>query len=343
MSPRSTAPIDTVARFGKRRRIDGSVIDIAAPAGHDRDMTAPDAPHSSFAPSPVLGSRRDEVARSLIEIACGAGEILRGYHGSDCPHQLKADGSPASLADVRSEAFIVDALARRFPGIPVVAEEGSANAAAADLFFLVDPLDGTRDFLAGYPEYSVNIGLISGGRPIASALAAPGLSRVWGAGTTAFEAPINDGRPMELRPIQVRRALGDGLVALVSRRHGDWETDACLDRLPIRERRVASSALKFCLIASGEADVYVRCAPTMEWDTAAGDHVLTIAGGCVIAPGGGGLTYGHHARFYRNGPFAALGDRSHADTVGLPSACATTYFDRRRAGEPEAPAPDARH
>jgi 3'(2'), 5'-bisphosphate nucleotidase len=112
------------------------------------------------------------------------------------------------------------------------------------------------------------------------------------------------------------------MVALVSRRHGDDATEACLSSLSIGTRRTASSALKFCLIASGEADVYVRCGPTMEWDTAAGDHILSRAGGCVIGAGGTRLTYGHEERGYRNGPFAALGDIALAPRLALPSVTA---------------------
>lgn len=299
-------------------------------------MTAPEPAPAPRPTSSLSTHERDRIAQRLTEIACGAGEILRSYHGTDCPHELKGDGSPASLADARSEEFILESLAQSFPEIAVVAEESSADAAPAELFFLVDPLDGTRDFLAGYPEYSVNICLVAGERPIASALAAPGLHRVWGAGAGAFEAPILDGKPGGARAIEVRQALGEGLVALVSRRHGDSGTDACLDRLPIREKRVTSSALKFCLIAAGEADIYVRCAPTMEWDTAAGDHVLTVAGGCTLVHGGGAITYGHRSRFYRNLPFAALGDRAYADVLELPETCSTSYLDRRRAGDVEA-------
>ncbi|GMA78308.1 hypothetical protein GCM10025880_47250 [Methylorubrum aminovorans] len=204
--------------------------------------------------------------------------------------------------------------------------------AARPLFFLVDPLDGTRDFLAGNDQYCVNIGLVQGDRPIAAALAAPGLGRVWAAGTTAREAPIREGRPGAFREVHVRAASAEGLVALVSRLHGDSLTDACLERMPIAERRVTSSALKFCLIAAGEADIYVRCVPTMEWDTAAGDHVLTMAGGRVVGPGGKTITYGHHARFYRNGPFAALASPAYRDGLDLPQESAVSYFDRRRAG-----------
>lgn len=262
---------------------------------------------------------RDRIATTLAEIACEAGEILRAYHGGDCPHVLKPDGSPASAADLESERLILDALARHWPDIPVIAEESSHDDPPADLFFLVDPLDGTRDFLAGNPEYSVNIGLIEGDRPVAAALAAPGLGRVWCAGVTAFEAAIEDGRPTAPVPIGVRAMPAGGLVALVSSRHGDSETEACLATLPIGERRGAASALKFCLIASGEADIYIRCGPTMEWDTAAGDHVLTRAGGRVVVPSGETITYGHHDLHYRNGPFAALGDPSYADRLDLPS------------------------
>ena len=127
---------------------------------------------------------------------------------------------------------------------------------------------------------------------------------------------------MDWEPVRVRPAPADGLVALVSRRHGDVATEACLKALSIGTLRTASSAVKFCLIASGEADVYVRCGATMEWDTAAGDHVLTRAGGCVVKAGGGILTYGRHDRGYVNGPFAALGDAALAARLDLPLAAA---------------------
>ena len=261
---------------------------------------------------------RDRIAATLMEIACRAGEILKRHHGGDCPHVLKPDGSPASQADAESEDFILAELARHWPGIPVIAEESSYDQPPAPLFFLVDPLDGTRDFLAGNVEYSVNIGLIAGDRPIAAALAAPGLGRVWGAGGQAFEAEIRDGHLGPRLPIAVRPRPDQGLVALCSNRHGDTETEACLGALRVGATRSAASALKFCLIAAGEADIYVRCGPTMEWDTAAGDHILTVAGGCVVAPAGRPMTYGHYTRNYRNGPFAALGDASYAANLVLP-------------------------
>ena len=253
----------------------------------------------------------------LAEIACAAGTVLRRWHGSSCPHVTKEDGSPSSAADLEAEALILHALASRFPGIPVVAEESHRDREAGDLFFLVDPLDGTRDFLAGTPDYSVNIALVADGRPVAAALAAPGLERVWLSGRDAYEAAIVEGRPGPARPARARGAPEAGLLALGSRRHGDPDTTACLASLPVMEVRTNGSALKFGLLASGEADVYVRCGPTMEWDTAAGDAILTAAGGCVIVPDGGPIRYGRVGDGYRNGPFAALGDPALAADIVL--------------------------
>lgn len=257
------------------------------------------------------------IGATLAEIACAAGTVLRRWHQAACPHVLKSDGSPSSAADLEAEALILKALTVRFPGIPIIAEESSRDVAAGDLFFLVDPLDGTRDFLAGTPNYSVNIALVAEGRPIAAALAAPGLGRVWFSGGDAFEAPVIEGRPGQAHPVRTRRAPATGLVALGSLRHGDPDTAACLAALPVREVRTSGSAVKFGLLASGEADIYIRCGPTMEWDTAAGDAILTAAGGCVVVPGGGPIRYGRAGDGYRNGPFAALGDPALAPGIVL--------------------------
>ena len=266
----------------------------------------------------IPGAERERIAEALAEIACAAGAVLRVHHRSPCPHSLKADGSPSSAADLEAERLILALLAARFPGIPVVAEETRHDARPADLFFLVDPLDGTRDFLAGTPDYSVNIALIAGARPAAAALAAPGLGRVWWAGIAAGEASVVEDRPGPGRPVRARRVPEAGLLALGSRRHGDPETAACLAALPVLETRSAGSALKFGLIAAGEADIYVRCGPTMEWDTAAGDHIVTAAGGRVVVPGGGPIRYGRFEAGYRNGPFAAMGDPALVESLSLP-------------------------
>ena len=248
--------------------------------------------------------------------------MLRRYHRGPCPHALKPDGSPSSAADVEAEDLIVAALAGRFPGIAVVAEERAQGDTTrpADLFFLVDPLDGTRDFLAGTPDYSVNIALVAGERPVAAALAAPGLDRVWWAGSDDGRGPGGCGPPG-------RRAAG----ARARRRRRPASSPSAAGGTamprpppasppcPVLETRQVGSALKFGLIAAGEADIYVRCGPTMEWDTAAGDHIVAAAGGCVVVPGGGPIRYGQDETDHRNGPFAALGDPTLADRLALPA------------------------
>jgi 3'(2'), 5'-bisphosphate nucleotidase len=269
----------------------------------------------------------DEIAARLSRIAIEAGRLLRSLEGAALDTHVKSDGTPTSSADLAAEELIIRRLHKTWAGVPVVAEETANVVSPSELFFLVDPLDGTGDFLHGTGEYSVNIALVRGGRPLAAAVAAPALARVWMAGreAKAAELPTQGGAcpdEMAWRTIRVRKAPSAGLVALVSRRHGDGATEACLAALSIGTRRTASSALKFCLIAAGEADVYVRCGPTMEWDTAAGDHVLCCAGGRVIGPGGEPLTYGHERRGYRNGPFAALGDMALASRLSLPEAAA---------------------
>jgi 3'(2'), 5'-bisphosphate nucleotidase len=264
---------------------------------------------------------RDDIASQLAAIAIEAGRLLQGFERGLNEHHIKPDGSPSSQADLAAEELIIRRLGESWPDVPVIAEETSNSGLPGDLFFLVDPLDGTRDFLHGSGEYSVNIALIAARRPVAAAVASPALGRVWMAGLVAKSGPIPaaDDDP-EWQAVHARPAPEDALVALVSRRHGDRATEACLASLSIGTLRAASSAAKFCLIAAGEADIYVRCGPTMEWDTAAGDHILTRAGGCVVKGGGGVLTYGHHERGYLNGPFAALGDAALAPRLNLAAA-----------------------
>ena len=272
----------------------------------------------------------DGIAAELGRIAVEAGRLLAAVGDRRAGHQLKDDGSPSTDADVAAERLILSRLAALWPDIPVVAEESGSPAGRGERFFLVDPLDGTRDYLTGGSEYSVNIALVEADRPVAAALAAPGQDRVWVAGTGVRVARFEDlergargGRPLSREggrwlPVAVRSAPSNGVVALASRRHGDAETDACLAKLRVGEVRTSSSAVKFGLIASAEADVYVRCGPTMEWDTAAGDHIVTVAGGRVFGPDGRPLTYGHNERGYLNGPFAAVGDPSLAPEITLP-------------------------
>ncbi len=270
-------------------------------------------------------TQRQDVAAHLSGIALAAGALLRGLQGR-VAGRLKEDGSPTSGADLAAEALILARLAQAWPAVPIVAEETACLAAAGGVFFLADPLDGTKAYLAGEPEYTVNIALVAHGRPVAGVVLAPALGRIWRAGDRAEGArfePTEEEPSLVFAPLRTRPAPSRGAVALVSKRHGDPASEAALVALAAPERRTASSAMKFGLIAEGEADVYVRCARTMEWDTAAGDAVVTLAGGTVVGSDGAPLTYGHRERAYANGCFAALGDRSLAGRLRLPDRCHT--------------------
>jgi 3'(2'), 5'-bisphosphate nucleotidase len=256
----------------------------------------------------------DEIAVFLADAAVAAGPaVMEVYeHGGDV--WSKGDGSPVTLADQRAEAIVCAKLARAVPSPPVVGEESTslgAPAAVADRFLLVDPLDGTKEFIVRNGEFTINVALIEKGKPIAGAVYAPALGRLWFGGEHAFvcEATVGGRFPRKdaWGPIKARRAP-EALIVLASRSHGDSQTEAFVGRLPVGERQTKGSSLKFCVIAEGLADVYPRFGPTMEWDTAAGDAVLRAAGGVVLDPSGTPLVYGKTADHLRNGAFVAWGD-----------------------------------
>jgi len=257
---------------------------------------------------------RDAIACFLARTALAAGPAVMEEYRRAPIARAKRDGSPVTAADERAEAIIRQRLRLLAAPIPIVAEEATAAGEAIEIgerFVLVDPLDGTREFVARNGEFTINVALVAGGAPIAGAVYAPALERLWFGGESAFACPAPVGA--DLPPAAAWRALRvrsapESLVALASRSHGDPATEVFLKRLPIRERRSAGSSLKFCVIAEGEGDVYPRFAPTMEWDTAAGDAVLRAAGGVVLAAEGGPLLYGKVATGLRNGGFVAWGD-----------------------------------
>ena len=237
----------------------------------------------------------DEIALFLAEAALAAGPAVMEVYAQDCGVRAKDDGSPVTLADQRSEAIVCENLARAVPQLPVVAEESTAEGkpvACGERFLLVDPLDGTKEFIARNGEFTINVALIEKGRPIAGAVYAPALARLWFGGEAAFvcEAAVGAGLPERRawRPIRARPAPA-ALVCLASRSHADAATEAFLGRLPVADRLSRGSSLKFCVIAEGAADVYPRFGQTMEWDTAAGDAVLRAAGGVVLDSAGAPL------------------------------------------------------
>ena len=237
-------------------------------------------------------------------------------YGTDFAVEVKADASAVTEADTRAEAVILKGLSQLSPGIAVIAEEQAAAGnlpQTGPLFYLVDPLDGTREFVSRNGEFTVNIALIANGVPVAGVLYAPALGRLYfgATGSGAFRRDTAaPGAPAQ--PIQVRPAPQDGLAAVGSRSHGNAETADWLGRKPVASLLSAGSSLKFGLLAEGAADLYPRFSRTMEWDTAAGDAILRAAGGIVLGPDGTPLRYGKadqpHDAPYANPSFIAYGD-----------------------------------
>jgi 3'(2'), 5'-bisphosphate nucleotidase len=254
----------------------------------------------------------DELAVRISRIATKAGIAILEARQRPSDHRMKADGSPVTAADVLAEEIIHRELAEILPGVLVISEERDLPRRAEPLpghFVIVDPLDGTRDYVNGSAEFTVNIALVERGRVFAGVVHAPALGRLFAGGSTAFEARVEPGALFEAA--QPRRSLSPPayaageLIALESQSHPDPKTEALMARLPSCRRRQVSSSLKFALIAAGEADVYVRAAPLSEWDVAAGDAVLTGAGGAVTDLNGERLKYGHLELGLKVRPFLA--------------------------------------
>lgn len=252
-----------------------------------------------------MGATLSAHLQTLAGIAQAAGVVVMRHYEAGCDARVKADRSPVTDADEEAEKLILAELARHFPGVPVVAEEEAAAGRVAHVgahFFLVDPVDGTKEFVKRGGEFTVNIGEIIDGEPVAGVVLAPAIGRLFvgKAGEGAFE--ISNG---VTRAISARMPAADGLVAVSSRSHPDAKTDALLKTMTIKGHTNAGSSLKFCLVAAGEADIYPRAGQTMEWDTAAGHAVLKAAGGRVTGWDGAAFVYGKPG--FLNGPFIARG------------------------------------
>ncbi len=240
----------------------------------------------------------EDLIAVLRSIAERAGQVILTHYakGGDIEVRSKDDDSPVTDADEAAETFILRALETLTPEIPVVSEEAMAAGArpdiSGDLFWLVDPLDGTKEFLARNDEFTVNIALIQDGAPIAGVVHAPAMAMTW-AGARAGNATFSQA-DQPPKGIKARRPPEDGLVVVASRRHGATrDLDRFLADYDVAEQVAAGSSLKFCLVASGTADLYPRFGRTMEWDTAAGHAVLRAAGGSVVrADDGSPLGYG---------------------------------------------------
>lgn len=253
----------------------------------------------------------------LTLIASQASAAILAAQRSGLGRRDKADRSPVTAADEAAERIILDGLANLAPGVPVVSEEATGHRRPDQLgsrFFLVDPLDGTRELLAGRDEYTVNIALVQDSIPIAGVMAAPARGVIWrgasglGAERIALAAGAAPAQAENRMAIRTRAFPARGARVLVSRSHLDAATTAYVDRLPQPERLACGSSLKFGLLAEGTADLYPRLAPTSEWDIAAGHAVLLAAGGGVTQPDGQVLRYGQSD--FRVPAFIAFGDAS---------------------------------
>ena len=229
----------------------------------------------------------------LIPIARAAGDAILEVYAADFDVRAKTDDSPVTEADECAEESILKALAALTPDIPVVSEEAAARGSVPDFgnrFWLVDPLDGTREFVDRNGEFTVNIALVEHGEARLGVVLAPALGRAF-AGVRGGGAFTEDSRGR--RAIVCRSVPAEGLTVVSSRSHGDREAlAAVLSGRRVARSAVAGSSLKFCLIAAGEADLYPRLGRTMEWDTAAGHAVVAAAGGRVTALDGQELRYG---------------------------------------------------
>lgn len=262
---------------------------------------------------------RGELQQAMIEAALAGGRAILAVPRESAAVRLKADESLVTAADLAADAAIAAVLAARAPAIPVISEETTAGEDAATPsgpWFLVDPLDGTKEYVSGRGEYTVNIALVENGEAVAGVIYAPELGRIWTGARDrgAAETTVVDGRVGAWRAIAARTPPPEGPVAAVSRSHAGPETDAYLARLGVSARAARGSSLKFCLIAAGEADVYPRFGPTMEWDTAAGQAILEAAGGRVERLADGApLAYGRGptpgVRPFANPDFVAFGRR----------------------------------
>ncbi|WP_374594706.1 3'(2'),5'-bisphosphate nucleotidase CysQ [Sphingosinicella sp.] len=251
---------------------------------------------------------------ALLPVIRDAATLIEQIRETGAATRTKADRSPVTEADERAEALIVAALRRIDPETQIVGEEAceaDGKPAVAERFWLIDPLDGTKSFLDGGADYSVNIGLIDNGAPVFGLVMAPRTRTIW-AGIVGDGAWRFDG---DAKAAIRCRALPARPVVVTSRSHNDDRTMAYVARIPGAEVKPSGSSLKFCMIAEGEADVYPRFGPTSEWDTAAAHAVLLAAGGAMVDAAGAPFRYGKAD--YLNGPFLAWGDPT--AYAGLPS------------------------
>jgi 3'(2'), 5'-bisphosphate nucleotidase len=251
----------------------------------------------------------------LERIALDAGRIISHIRQIGAGVLHKTDGSPVTNADRLAEELIVRELRKIDCSIPIIAEEqacsGTLNTVLKKTFFLVDALDGTKEFISGKPDFTVNICLVEDGRPQLGVVVAPARGELFsGNGKISYKCRLSqDAEILERAPIKTSVPSG-ALAAVASASHANAETETFLGQLPIGKKLSIGSSLKFCLLAAGEADIYPRLGRTMQWDTAAGDAILRSAGGCTLTCDGEELEYGAKGaemQAFENAHFVSFG------------------------------------
>jgi 3'(2'), 5'-bisphosphate nucleotidase len=257
-----------------------------------------------------------ETAAALMEpltsLVMRAGAAILGVNRAAMKIDGKADGSPVTEADLAADRIIAEGLARLIPELPVLSEECGhlAQQPYGGSFFLIDPLDGTKEFVAGRNEFTVNLALVTNGTPVLGIIGAPALGLIWRGLVGRGAERLTTGKGSVAEPIRTRPLpkRGEPWIAAVSRSHGDSRTEAFIEARPGAIRQMFGSAVKFGRVAEGAADIYPRLAPTCEWDVAAGHAVVTAAGGKITDAQGAALKFGAGREGFIVPEFIAWGD-----------------------------------
>jgi 3'(2'), 5'-bisphosphate nucleotidase len=276
------------------------------------------SPPTGNPPLPQIGRHAAaDLMGPLTELVALAGAAILAVDRTRMHVEGKTDGSPVTEADLAADRIIADGLARLAPDIPALSEERANQwrASCPEIFFLIDPLDGTKEFVAGRNEFTVNLALVIKGTPLLGIIGAPALGLIWRGlvGRSAERLATGHGgehgiglaQPIRTRPFP---PPGQPWVAAVSRSHGDVATEAFIDRRPGAIREKLGSAIKLAKVAEGAVDIYPRLAPTSEWDIAAGHAVVSAAGGKITDAAGGELRFGERPNDFIVPAFVAWGD-----------------------------------
>jgi 3'(2'), 5'-bisphosphate nucleotidase len=255
---------------------------------------------------------RDQAAaliEPLTDLVIRAGAAIMAVNRTAMKVDGKVDGSPVTEADLAADRLIAEGLAWLVPHVPSLSEERVhlASPPYDGSFFLIDPLDGTKEYVAGRAEFTVNLALVVNGAPLLGIIGAPALGLIWRGlvGRGAERLAAGKAEPIHTRPIPAR---GDPWIAAVSRSHGDARTEAFIDARPGAVRQSLGSAVKFGRVAEGVVDIYPRLAPTSEWDIAAGHAIVTAAGGKVTDSHGAPIHFGLGRKDFIVPEFIAWGD-----------------------------------